>query len=247
MAYPLYNLGMLTSGMPDPALRQASEAIKDDAWYQGQQNDWLSDWQKRYDTTPVEWVQTDPGTRDATLSAAQAAYNASAAKTGGSPVDSQYVGSQVNAAYGGDQSSRDILTALGISADWRQPAGFYDDTARKTLEAQKAQQQSQWDLAAQERTANQKAQQDAYTSMLGGGFTGGVIGSGFTTGATGATQAANPTGVSMPWNQPWTALGYGGPTGGTAIGGYGSPANGQATQPTGWGGPFANKNPWASS
>ena len=50
---PIYNLGMMTAGLPDPSMRQASSVVTDPnaAW-----NSYLADWQSRWNAATPVWV-----------------------------------------------------------------------------------------------------------------------------------------------------------------------------------------------
>jgi len=250
---PAYNFGMLTAGLPDLAQRQVSNPIMGEDYYQGQQNDWLKAWQPKWDAATPQYVQTSAGGFSSDIGQiAQQLANAPDARNGfqGSDTDwyNHALGLVQDAQQGGEQGNA-YLSHFGVSpGTYTAPTGYYDDSARKALEAERDRQNAQFAAATQGRVQNQQAQQTAYNQSNGGGFSGGIINASYgtpaTTGTGGSTDAS---GVPMPNTQPWGMPAYGGPTGAQSQAGFGGSGWGEAAQPAGWGGPFTNKNPWAAS
>lgn len=248
---PAYNFGMLTAGLPDLAQRQVSNPIMGEDYYQGQQNDWLKAWQPKWDAATPRYVETSAGGwSGGDAGALQAAINASSAKSGWTAdADGSYAQGLLSQAQAGDTSAQGIIGAFGGSyGTYTAPTGYYDDSARKALEAERDRQNAQFAAATQGRVQNQQAQQSAYNQSNGGGFSGGIINASYGTPATAATGGStDASGVPMPNTHPWGMPAYGGPTGATSQAGFGGSDWGQGAQPAGWGGPFTNKNPWAAS
>lgn len=249
-----YNFGQLTAGLPDLGQRQASQQVLGDDYYQGQQNDWLSGWQNRYDAAQPTWVQTGGPHSSADISPLLNTPGASNGIVGGAPAFAEYAQTMYDNAGNGDSNALAYLSNFGLSAGASSaPTGYYDNSARNALNTEKTSQQAQYDAMMQTRQKNQQAQQSAYDQSNGGGFLGGTINSSYSTpfGMTGGIGAPTQTdGVNMPNTQPWGMAGYGGATGAASQGGFGVGLMAQGanqSQPSGWGGPFTNKNPWAAS
>lgn len=214
-----YNLGMLTAGMPDPTLRQVSSGIQDLGYLAGQNDAWQADWQKRYDAAkPV------------------ARYS-----------DGNVFGTLAGMGYNPGQA--EIPYEAIVQAQQNTPSSFggWDDSARQALNDEKAKQDATFAMQTAGMLANQQAQQQAYNQSGGGTFLGGNINASYATPNTGLDPNSSLNG--MLTQQPWSMPGFGGPTGGASQSGFGTNTGNAwgGSQPSGWGGPFTAKNPWAAS
>lgn len=249
---PAYNFGMLTAGLPDLAQRQVSSPIQGEDYYQGQQNDWLGAWQNKWNAATPQFVQTGGGTWSGGDPAAlRQLINSSTPTTGWNLGENDYYARQmIEQAQAGDAQAIANINMFGGSAGtYTAPTGYYDDSARKALEAERDKQNAQFASATQGRVQNQQAQQTAYNQSNGGGFSGGIINASYGTpfGNDSTMAGMMNNGIAMPNDQPWGSPAYGGPAGGESQAGFGGGAGMMNSQPQGWGGPFTAKNPWSLS
>lgn len=257
-----YNFGMLTAGMPDPTMRQASTGIQDAGYYQGLYDNFLKGWQTRYDAAAPRWVDTTPavdysgvfGQLDKAADTLQAADPARFGANYDPNANNAWNMQKVQEAFGGNTGyQQDInahLQALGMgpaSFAMPSPSGYYDDSARQALNAEKAKQDATLGAQAASVAANQTAQQQAYNTSGGGTFLGGNINASYAAPNTGLDPNSAING--MLTQQPWSMPGFGGPAGGASQSGFGTNTGNAwgGSQPSGWGGPFTAKNPWAAS
>jgi len=216
---PLYNFGMLTAGAPDFSRRQASTPVMGSAVAPSQSG--APAWQQAYDAL----VGQTPNLNSVSMNDAFSG-----------PVDAGWMADPLSDAYTGPNSAQ-----------------FAQIRAQRAVYmAGNPQGQSQGAIDPN-YAANQKVQQSAYDQSNGGGFNGGIINASYGTPFGMSGGIGSPTqvdGVNMPETQPWGMAGYGGPTGAVSQGGFGTGLMAQGAnqaQPSGWGGPFTNKNPWAAS
>lgn len=249
-----YNLGMLTAGLPDVTQRHASQQVQGNDYYQEQHNNWLSDWQKKWDAAPPVFISNTTGAGGADISPLLNLPGAANGLAGGMSELASYATQTYQAAREGDPQAIAYLNYQGLAVpSAMQSGGHFDNSVRLGLEKQKASQQATFASDEATRLKNQQSMQSAYDQSNGSGFNGGIINGSYGTPFGGAVAApAQVDGVNtpnMPQNQPWGQAGYGGPTGGTSQGGFGGGwgQNAQGAQPQGWGGPFTNKNPWGAS
>lgn len=257
-----YNFGMLTAGMPDPTMRQASTGIQDAGYYQGLYDDFLKGWQTRYDAAAPRWVDTTPAIDyssvfnavDPVADRMQAADPGRFGANYDPGANNAWNMQQVQGAFGGNtefqNNINNHLAAAGlgpVSFAAPSPSGYYDDSARQALNAEKAKQDATLGAQASSLAANQQAQQQAYNTSGGGTFLGGNINASYATPQTGLDPNSSLNG--MLTQQPWSMPGFGGPTGGASQSGFGTNTGNAwgGSQPSGWGGPFTAKNPWAAS
>jgi hypothetical protein len=264
-----WNLGLA------PAFQQArreSTPIMGEGDYQAKENAWLGDWQGRWNaatpvaTGPSRWDMIQQGTQDA------GGYFLTGDKGAADPFTNMWqsdgnaaLNSYATGAFNGDGTDPSyLINALGQDR-FNQIANYQptmDDSARRGLESERDRQMAQFNLDRQTRQQNQQAQQQSYNAMNGGGYAGGIIDEGYSSPwSTGSSSLSDPTQATpgSTFGQPWATPGYGGESGGQAIGGYtrytrqsqgglgGLGGMPNQTQGGGMGGPFSNSNPWAPS
>lgn len=229
-----YNFGMLTAGLPDLAQRQVSQQVVSNDSLQSQQNNWLQNWQGKWNAATPQYVPP------VVSQAPPPNPNADGTK---SWLPSGLTGS-------------DAVWARFVDPTYNEEApyatsrpGYYDNSARNALEAERAKKQAEYSALMQGRQQNQQTQQSAYDQANGGGFSGGIINASYGTpfGNDPTMSGMMNSGIAMPNNQPWGSPAYGGPQGGESQAGFGGGSGMMNTQPAGWGGPFSAKNPWALS
>jgi hypothetical protein len=105
----VYNFGMLTAGMPDPAMRQASTVVNDPA---AARQAYLNDWQNRWNAATPTWIADAGGGSRAAPTPEQIAQNI---------------------ANGADPYAASAPFYAPGSTD-----GRWDDSARRALDAEKS-------------------------------------------------------------------------------------------------------------
>ena len=227
---PLYNFGSLAAGLPDPSRRMASSVVMDPVSAQAA---YLADWQRRSDAAQPVWVEGGGGGGGGDNSFAASHWNSA----GWSPA----AATQAIANGASPEAVASYGNPWANASDDSGPSGYFDDSARRALDAEKAKQLAGFGA----QIWNQQAQQNAYTTSGGGSYLGGNINGSYATPQTGL----DPNGpIAGMMNQPGTTgLGFGGPGGSTSQAGFGFTQGMMGQQPQGWGGPFTNRNPWAAS
>lgn len=215
----LYNFGMLSAGLPDPSQRMASTVA---ASPNDQRNAWMADWQSRYDAAApiVREGQTSSEWNWTGTPDAQTAFLL---------------------ANGADPSV--VATAYGNYKD-TSTSPYVDDSARRALTAEKNAYENQYGAAASAYAQNQTVQQNAYNAAGGGSYLGGTINGSYSAPQTPLDPNSSLYGLM---NQAGVGLGFGGPNGSASQAGFGFTAGMMGQQPSGWGGPFTNRNPWSAS
>ena len=213
----VYNLGMLTAGLPNPSLRQASTQLMDPT---SQRSNYMAGWQGQWDAaTPKEVTTYEAPSAGTPISDATRAFFVA---NGADP-------SSIPAVWG--------ATGGGYSTNM-------DNSARQALEAERdkwlGQQASGWNAYNQAQAMNQTA----YNNAGGGSYLGGQINASYATPQTGLDPNSSLNGMLN--TQPWSMPSFGGPNGGQSQAGFGGP-QAPSSQPQGWGGPFTARNPWAAS